>query len=333
MRKSLFFMCLGLLFMGGASFSFARDCIYCVPDIVSSGCDNCSFCLSQGESRWMTNISVTEESVTDGAQPASSSRIAVNQVIRQSVVVQARPRLEQRRPPAPAPAPDQPAPQQSFYESMPGIGRLGSGSADVFYNKWEIGNSDGHTFGINPSATWGETYDLTLTLPLHVISPKEGDTVFGTGLDGAFKYPFTGKMENFIVGAHLYGMGFFGGDDTVASFGGGPFVGYSYRFHPDWIVSGGLLLEITKPNKGDATIEIIPAANVGYNLSESIALNGYLIHCKNLDSDTSDDAYTDIGADVAWIRGAWSLSGGIKTSVGMKNVKSSEVYIGSNWVF
>ncbi len=216
---------------------------------------------------------------------------------------------------------------------MPHVGRLNSGAADLFYNKWEVGDADGQTFGINPSATWGETYDLTLTMPLHIISPKSGDTIFGLGLDGAFKYPFTGKLENLMAGIHFYGMGFFGGDDTASTFGGGPFVGYSYRINPDWIVSGGLLLEITKPNKGDSITEIVPAVNVGYNLSDNVALNGYLIHYKNLDSDVSDDAYTDIGADVAWVRGTWSLSAGIKTATGLKNVKSTEVYIGSNWMF
>ena len=117
------------------------------------------------------------------------------------------------------------------------------------------------------------------------------------------------------------------------TFGGGPFVGYSYRFHPDWIVSGGLLLEITKPNEGDVLIEVVPAVNMGYNLSEAVALNGYLINYKNFDSDSVDDLYSDIGLDVAWVRGAWSFSSGLKTAVGAKNVKSTEVYIGSNWVF
>ncbi len=277
------------------------------------------------------------EVASDAGHAASSSSIAVNKIIRQTVFVQARPRTEQRRPAPIAPAVDQPTPSQPFYESIPNVGRLHSGSADIFLNVWEIegylSEVKGQSFGINPSATWGETYDLTLTLPLHVISPKGGDTVFGTGLDGAFKYPFTGTMENFIVGAHLYGMGFFGGDDTAVTFGGGPFVGYSYRFHPDWIVSGGLLLEITKPNEGDVLIEVVPAVNMGYNLSEAVALNGYLINYKNFDSDSVDDLYSDIGLDVAWVRGAWSFSSGLKTAVGAKNVKSTEVYIGSNWVF
>jgi hypothetical protein len=281
----------------------------------------------------VNGLPASSDAGTGGGSPAASSSIAVNKIIRQTVFTQARPRSEQRRPAPPAPAPDQPTPKQPFYESMPNVGRLNSGAADAFYNKWEVGSLEGQTFGINPSATWGETYDITLTLPLHIISPKDGDTVFGIGLDGAFKYPFTGKWENFMAGIHFYGMGFFGGDDTASTFGGGPFVGYSYRINPDWIVSGGLLLEMTKPNEGDSITEIVPALNLGYNVTDNVALNAYLIHYKNLDSDVSDDAYTDIGADVAWVRGTWSLSAGIKTATGLKNVKSTEVYIGSNWMF
>lgn len=277
------------------------------------------------------------EVASEGGHPAASSSIAFNRIIRQTVFVQARPRTEQRRPAPPALDPDQPAPPQPFYEYIPNVGQLHSGTADIFYNRWEIegyhSEVKGHTFGMNPSATWGDTYDLTLTMPLHIISPKGGDTVFGLGLDGAFKYPFTEEWENFIAGIHVYGMGFFGGDDTATSFGGGPFVGYSHRFDADWIVSGGLLLELTKPNRGSSIVEIVPAVNLGYHITDNVALNGYLIHYKNLDSDVSDDAYTDIGTDVAWVRGAWSFSAGIKTATGLKDVKSTEVYIGSNWLF
>lgn len=273
------------------------------------------------------------DAATGGASPVASPSIAVTKVIRQTVFTQARPRTEQPRPAAPPPAPDQPTPPQPFYESIPNVGRLNSGSADVFFNKWEIGSLEGQTFGLNPSATWGDSYDLTLTLPFHIISPKSGDTVFGIGIDGAFRYPLIGKLENLMVGVHTYGMGFFGSGDSAVTFGGGPFVGYSHRITDDWVVSGGILLEITKPDKGDVITELIPAVNLGYNLSDSIALNGYLIYYQNLDSDVNDDAYTDIGVDVGWVRGAWSFSAGVKTATGISNVKSTEVYLGSNWLF
>lgn len=270
---------------------------------------------------------------TGGASPVASPSIAVNKVIRQTVFTQARPRAQQPSPAAPPPAPDQPTPKQPFYESIPAVGRLSSGSADLFYNMWEIGDLEGQTFGINPSATWGDSYDLTLTLPLHVISPKSGDTVFGIGLDGALRFPLIGRLENLMVGLHGYGMGFFGGDDTASTFGGGPFFGYSHRLNEDWVVSGGVLLEFTKPNEGDSITEVVPALNLGYNLSNSMALNGYVIYYKNLDSDVDDDAYADIGGDVALVRGAWSVSVGVKTATGISHVKSTEVYLGSNWLF
>jgi len=296
---------LGLAICVSVVFAFqsalAEWCPYC-----NGPCDNCSFCACQG---YGTGTCPTGGGGGGGNQAIQSSRTTVSRVIRQSVVQQAAPE----------------APEQTRK-----LGRLNSGSADVFYNKWEVGGLDGSTFGINPSATWGETGELTLTAPLHIVSPDSGDTIFAIGLDGAYKRPLTDK---FAVGIHAYGMGFFGGDDTATTFGGGPFLSYNYRINPKWIVSVGGLLEFTKPDEGDTVTEIVPGVNVGYNLSNNVALNGYLIHYKNLDSDAGDDAYTDIGADVQWVKGSWSLSVGIKTATGLDNVSSTEIYLGSNWMF
>jgi len=250
-------------------------------------------------------------------------------VIRQSIFTQAKPSAQPQKPAQPA---QQEAKPGAFYENIGHFGRLNSGAADVFYNKWEVGDSDGSTFGINPSVTWGETDELTLTAPLH-ISTGGDDTIFGLGLDGAYKHPFTGKWDKFSAGIHAYGMGFFGGDDTATTFGGGPFLSYNYRINPKWIVSAGGLLEFTKPDEGDTVTELVPGVNVGYNLSDNVALNGYVIYYKNLDSDAGDDGYADVGADVQWVKGSWSLSGGIKTATGLEDVSSTEIYLGSNWMF
>jgi len=276
----------------------------------------------------------SDTSATGGGQPAASSSIAVNKVVRQSIFTQAKPKAQPKKPAQPA----QPegttteAKPPAFYENMGHFGRLNSGAADVFYNKWEVGESDGSTFGINPSVTWGETDELTLTAPLHIIDGGD-DTIFALGLDGAYKHPFTGKWEKFSAGVHAYGLGYFGGDDNASTFGGGPFLSWNYRINPKWVVSAGGLLEFTKPDEGDTITEIVPGVNVGYNLSDNVALNGYLIHYKNLDSDAGDDAYTDVGADVQWVKGSWSLSGGIKTATGLEDVSSTEIYLGSNWMF
>ena len=213
------------------------------------------------------------------------------------------------------------------------LGRVSSGAADVFYNTWEVGGSEGTTFGINPSLTFGETGEFTLTVPLHVISPDDVDTIFAVGVDGAYKHQLSGTLDKFSLGLHAHGTGFFGSDDSTSTFGGGPFLSYDYRINPKWIVSAGALLEFTSPDEGDSITELVPGLNVGYSLSDNVALNTYLLHYKNLDSDAGDDAYTDIGADVRWVSGTWSLSGGIKTMTGLDNVDSTEVYLGSEWAF
>ncbi len=276
--------------------------------------------------------------VASSSQPAASSSIAVNNLIRRQIFTTAKPKARPKKKTQtvqPAKKEKQEAKAQSdpFYQQMPGVGRLNSGMADVFYNKWKIGGLDGATFGLNPSLTWGATSELTLTLPLHVIVPDEGDTLFATGLDGSFKHPFTGKWEMVSAGVHAYGLGYFGGEDTAKTFGGGPFLAWTYRVNEQWIFSAGALLELTKPEEGDTIVEIAPGVNIGYNVTDNTALNAYAIHYKNLDSDVEEDAYTDLGLDVQWVAGAWALAAGIKTATGMDSVDSTEFHLGSSWVF
>jgi len=264
-----------------------------------------------------------------------SSAATINSILRQNVFQKAKPKAKQQNQVAAG------ARQQSetasdstpgsFYEQMPGFGGMNSGAADVFFNKWEVGGLDGSTFGINPSMTWGDTDELTLTLPLHVISPDDGDTIGVIGLDGAYKHAFGGKWENFAAGVHGSGVGYFGGGDNATAFGGGPFVSYAYQIDSKWVVSAGGLLEFTIPDEGDTITEIIPGVNVGYNVSDDLALNGYLVYYRNLDRD-GDEGYTDIGADVQWAKGSWSLAGGVKTAAGLDTVESTEIYFGSNWL-
>lgn len=269
-----------------------------------------------------------------GGNPAASSSIAVNQIIRQDIFTQAqpKPRSQKSSPPAQPDASTTEATQPSFDRSFGHSGRLKFGAADVFFNKWEIGDEDGETFGINPSITWGETQELTMTVPVHIINGDD-DTIFGVGLDGAYKIPFRGRWENFAAGVHAYGMGFFGGDDNASTFGGGPFISFNYRIDPKWILSLGGLLELTKPDDDDLITEVVPGVNLGYNLTDNVALNGYGIYYRNMDSDADDEGYVDLGGDVRWVMGGWALSAGAKTAVGMKDVTSTEIYLGSEWIF
>jgi hypothetical protein len=202
----------------------------------------------------------------------------------------------------------------------------------VFFNRWEIGDVDGETVGLNPSITWGEDMSFALTLPFHVISGDD-DTIFGVGLDGAFTCPFRGAWDNFSAGFHVYGMGFFGGDDTEANYGGGPFLSFHCQITPKWILSVGTLVELTKPDGVDLVTELVPGVNLGYSITDNIALNGFGIYHKDLDSDAEYDGYTDVGGDLSVALGSWSLSCGAKTSVGVSDFTSWEVYLGSEWIF
>lgn len=268
-----------------------------------------------------------DDDIEGGRHPAGSHSVMLNRIIRQTIFRQASPRVDAR-----TAADVSTAPGAAIYEDMPFIGRLKAGTADVIYNKWEVGDADGSTYGINPTATWGEEAELTLTTPLHIISPKSGSTQFAVGLDAAYRYPFVGQLDGFSAGVHGYGMGIFGGD-SGSIFGGGPFAAWNYQFHPDWVVSLGCLLELTKPDKGDSYVEIVPAVNVGYNVTDDLALNVYAIHYKNLDSDFVNDSYTDIGTDVSWMRGAWALNSGFRIATGLKDAKAWEAFLGSSWIF
>lgn len=271
---------------------------------------------------------------TAAGQPAASSSIAVNQFIRQNIFTRAQPRARPDEKPQTGQQEGAASESKpSFYKNIPGIGRLDSGLADAFYNKWEIGGMEGSTFGLNPSLTWGDASELTITVPLHVISPDEGDTLFALGFDGAFKHSFTGKWDNFSAGFHVFGMSYFGGDDTMSTMGGGPFLAWNYQINSKLIVSAGGLIEITTPDEGDTIAEIVPGINLGYNLTDNLALNGYVIGYKNTDRDVEEDTYADVGADIQWAKGSWSLSGGIKTATGLDDVSSTEIHLGSNWIF
>lgn len=281
----------------------------------------------------------TATTASSAGTPASSSSIQANTIVRNNIFSQAKPKAQsKKKSSSSAPASAQPASetgdasQPSIQQSIGETGILTFGAADVFFNRWEIGDADGETVGLNPSITWGESMAFALTIPFHVISGDD-DTIFGVGLDGAFTLPFRGAWDNFSAGIHAYGMGFFGGDDTESTCGGGPFLSFNYQINPKWILSLGVLVELTKPDGVDLVTELVPGVNLGYNITENIALNGYGIYHKDLDSDAEYDGYTDVGGDLSLALGSWSLSGGAKTSVGVSDFTSWEVYLGSGWVF
>lgn len=281
----------------------------------------------------------TVATASSAGTPASSSSIQANTIVRNNIFSQAKPKAQsKKKSSSSAPASAQPASetgdasQPSIQQSIGKTGILTFGAADVFFNRWEIGDADGETVGLNPSITWGESMAFAVTIPFHVISGDD-DTIFGVGLDGAFTCPFRGAWDNFSAGFHVYGMGFFGGDDPESTLGGGPFLSFNYQINPKWILSLGALVELTKPDGVDLVTELVPGVNLGYSITDNIALNGFGIYHRDLDSDAEYNGYTDVGADLSLALGSWSLSGGAKTSVGVSDFTSWEVYLGSGWVF
>lgn len=258
------------------------------------------------------------------ASPASNARIAIGKVIRRQIFVQAEP---ESPPPAPA-APGQ-AEGNKPRPRMPG--RATSTDADVFFDTWSVGDLDGNTFGFNPSLSIGGQDEFTFTMPVQIISPSEGDAAMSLGLDGAWRHSFKDAWEKWAAGVHAYVLGSFSPSDTSSTLGGGPFLSYHWRINKKWIVSAGGLLEFTEPSEGDSDTELVPGVNVGYNLSERVAVNGYVLRYWSLNSGS--DSYTDLGGDVQWRAGTWCLSAGVKTSQGLSDTSDTEFYLGSIWRF
>lgn len=271
---------------------------------------------------------------TEAQAAAASARAAASRLVRRCIFTQAVPRPRARDAAPAAAAGSLRTARDEASEALPGIPGLGHarrGATEVFYNEWTVDGADGSTYGVNPSASWGERYDLTVTMPVHVSSPDEEDMLFAVGFDGAFRYPFAGSWKALSAGVHAYGMGFYG-DESTSTYGYGPFLSLT-RSLAKWIVSAGALLEFTEPDEGDSVTELVPALNVGYVVSERVAVNAYAIHFMNFDSAVEDDAYTDIGGDLRCAVGTWSLSGGLKTTTGLEDFESTEYHLGSSWAF
>lgn len=249
-----------------------------------------------------------------GREPGASGTMAVNRFVRNTVLRIAEPVG------VAAPTPPQ--------------GVLPTSAADLFYNRWEQAGQKGFTLGLYPAVTWGDEIEKTFMLPLSISWPEDESTFYSIGLDTALKSSLSGAFRYISIGAHAFGLGFFGGGDTTYLFGGGPFVAaQSDLIDGRWLLSGGLLLELTKPENQSAEVEIIGAVNIGRQISDSFVANLFAIHYQNLDRDVLNVSYTDIGGDIRWLRGTWSIAFGAKTATGLTDAESYEFFLNSNYFF
>jgi hypothetical protein len=220
--------------------------------------------------------------------------------------------------------------------------RSGSMRADAFYNSWKIETAgtkfEGSTYGLNPSIMFGgDAVDFGLTVPLHVIHPDNGDDIYNAGVDALLRF----RLGDYLaIGAHGLYLHEFGEDsdyETRYYLSGGPFVSLMLPLNDVFSLSLACMYEYTKPEDdkyGDDVQLLIPAANLGINISESVALNAYGMYFKNLDSDVEDDYYIDVGGDLVVSLGSvWALSLGGKTTLEWDDYDSWEVFLGSEWHF
>jgi len=249
----------------------------------------------------------------NAATPSSSSTLVANTVIKAQVFQQAAPGSKDTA---------------SATAKTPKVSR-----ADLFYNSWEAGSTDGKTYGINPSFAIGDRHAFTATIPLYVTDPDTGDGSKTIGLDAAYRFNIT---SNFAIGMHANILGIFGdGDlDDTHNISVGPYVSYLWQMSDRIGLSLGALFEYTEPEEGDEIKQFIPGVNLGFQLNDAWALNLYSMYYALLDMpDNADDGYFDGGVEVSFAKGTWSMSFGVKNTFDLDNYDSTEVYLGSVWQF
>ncbi len=245
--------------------------------------------------------------------PSSANTLVANNIIRTQVFQQA------------APASSDSAAAQV---STPKVTR-----ADLFYNAWEANDNDGKTYGINPSFAIGDRHAFTATIPLYITDPDEGEGAKTVGFDGAYRFNWT---DTFAIGLHANILGIFddGDGDDTHTVSVGPYISYLWQMSERVGLSLGALYDYTEPDEGDSISQFVPGANLGFQLNDTWALNFYSMYYALIDMpDDADDGYFDGGAEVSFAKGGWSMSLGLKQTFDLDNYKSTEVYLGSVWLF
>lgn len=255
------------------------------------------------------------EGEASSSSPGSSTTIAVSKTIRETIL----PRWT-------------PGPKDAALAGT----RL---FADMFYNRWERGTTEGATLGANPTVIFGgQAMELTFRLPLHLTRLEGGAiNMYHIGADVALRLLFGDYVALGAHGAFIYEWV----DETEFDTGtyevtGGPFVSLII---PLGAAQLGLacLYEYTLPQDaeaGDQIQVVVPAANLGIRLSETLGINGYGIYYMHLEEALTDYNYYDVGGDLRLAMGeTWTVSLGAKATLGLDSYSSMEAFLGSEWRF
>lgn len=233
--------------------------------------------------------------------------------------------------------------QQAAPKKKTGEGKRTDVGADIYYR-----TGDQELIGINPSIAFESGSTTTLTVPIQRDTDAELTSV---GLDVSEKWAL-GEIGN--IGFHANVIGTFGGDDALVQFAIGPFVSFTVHLGDRVSISAGALVELNAggaPGADEKYLDVnalvAPGANVGFQISDSMAINAFAIYYGNVystviqDGEASDnfasfgDGNIDLGGEFKWSPGAWALSIGAKqiTGVGDSDYSATEFYLGSTWMF
>jgi hypothetical protein len=217
-------------------------------------------------------------------------------------------------------------------------GRNGAFRADVFYNTFELGSTEGTTIGLTPAVLFGDTVEFAIRLPLQM-TDIDGldDKIYHYGADLSLTINLT---DSFAVGVHgAYSRDEVedgDSDDACGYINGGPYVSVVIPVG-DASLTVGALYEYGTPedsDDGEDTTVVVGGVNLGLPLGSSMGVIIYGMYYYHTDSDLSDFNFTDAGAELALMLGeTWAIQVGGRTVLGLDNLDSVEAYLGSEWAF
>ncbi len=233
-------------------------------------------------------------------------------------------------------------------EKAPVFGAFSYAGADASAGSWEYSGdfTKGVSFGLTPSVVTGETTEWTISLPMFwtrtydTIAPSD-HYQFDLGLDVKVNHYVN---ENLAVGGHVMAMRSSdedrAGTDNKYSLTGGPFASYSLEINEKMDVTLGALLDMTTIHNDQRVTFGILGAKVGYHLTDCVAVNPYLIYYRNLHQTHDDEASLDdrdfftggLETNIA-MGSAWTFAVGARSTLGYKDYKSLQGYVGTKFMF
>jgi hypothetical protein len=218
------------------------------------------------------------------------------------------------------------------------VGRNGAFRADIYYNTFEAGPTEGTTIGLTPAIMFGDTVEFAVRLPLQMTEIDGVDqSLYHYGADVSLTINIS---DYFAIGAHgAYSRNQWedgDSDDATGMINGGPYVSVVIPMGEASLTLGALYEYVTPEDSedGDDTTFIVGGANLGLPLGGSVGVNVYGMHYYHTDSDLSDFNFTDAGAELAMMLGeTWAVQVGGRTVLGRDDIDSVEAYLGSEWAF